>query len=105
MTYVRYFVEMKESKMFVWKYEGRFYSHIKGIIVELTLGISTAECQLDSSGSVQGMSEGTTAPSGEVFSVRNTAIVTPQILYQFEHWIFTAYERICSLLQTVLYWF
>jgi hypothetical protein len=68
----------------------------EGIILELTLEISAVASQLDSSGSVQRYSVGTTIPARAMFSVRNSEIVT-QI-------VFPEFEQCCySLLQTILY--
>jgi len=67
----------------------------KGIILELTLQISVVACQLDSAGSVQRHSDGTTVPATAMLSVRDSEIATQTIFPQFE-------QCSCSLLHTIL---
>jgi hypothetical protein len=81
VVHVRIFGKIKSIyKSFVSKSEVRTLSQIKVMTLKFILQQSRVGCQLDSSGSVYRISEGTTVPAGGLSSVRDSEVAT-QIIY------------------------
>jgi hypothetical protein len=68
-------------------------SQIKQKILELILELSRVGCQLDSSGSVQSHSEGTTVPARAMLSVPDSEITTQKLFQNLN----SAAARYCRL--------
>ena len=77
------------------KSEGRMLLQNKGIVLELILELSAVGCELDSSGSVYRLSEGTTVPARAMLSVCDTEIATQKVLLNLSSAAVHYYRQCC----------